>query len=73
MSMVANSPCQDEDEWLDLDNDENDDDTSKLIGTGTTSSSCAPVTPSALSQPSGLPVDSITGSLTTNSNATWSS
>lgn len=60
MSTVANSPCQDEDERLDLDDDDDDDENaSKLIGTGASSSSRAPVTPSALSQPSGLPVDSI--------------
>jgi hypothetical protein len=71
MSTVANSPCRDEDEPLDeplmdLDGDDDDDDdyASKLIGTGTgttSASSCAPATPSVLSQPSGLPITAIAG------------
>ena len=64
MSTVANSPCQDDGDTL-LDMDDDDDDyASKLAGLTSgsskdTASSWSPATPSALSQPLGLPLDAI--------------
>ena len=63
MSTVGNSPCQDDgDALLDMDND--NDYVSKLAGLTSgsskdTASSWSPATPSALSRPSGLPLDAI--------------